>query len=290
MTLDEGIADFHMHTTASDGTVPVAERIEQATDRGLDTIAVTDHDIIPEDVTERSTVKNGVELVAGVEVRANLFDTKIEILGYYVDPSHDGLQELLAQAREFRETRNRRLVENIVAETGLELDYKSLADSVDGNLGRPQIADVLVEKRVVDSISRAFAEYLGDDGRCFVPMERHPADRVIETIHAAGGVASLAHPGRIRAPAETVEKMVETLSRKGLDGVEVAYPYGDVRSEEYAAIDIEDAATFASEYDLLTTGGSDCHGPDSRKFRIGDVRITETELRGVRDRAAEHRR
>lgn len=285
----KGLADFHVHTTASDGTVSVSERIDQAAARDLDTIAVTDHDIIPDAVTDRSTVQEGVELVAGVEVRADLFDSKIEILGYYVDPSHEDLQELLATARGFRETRNRKLVENIVVETGLDLTYESLAESVDGNLGRPQIADVLVKRGVVDSIGEAFGEYLGDDGSCFVPMERHPAERVIETIHAAGGVTSLAHPGRIRARTETVEEMVETLSEDGLDGIEVAYPYGDVRSAEYAAIDIKDAATFAAEYDLLTTGGSDCHGPDSGKFRIGEVRMTESELTAVRKQVTERR-
>jgi predicted metal-dependent phosphoesterase TrpH len=287
--LDAGVADMHLHTTTSDGTATVSDRLTQAADRDLDTIAITDHDVVPDAVSERTTCRNGVELVAGVEVRADLFDTKVEILGHFVDPTDSTLQATLERAREFRVERNRTLVESVADETGLDVTHDSLAASVEGGLGRPHVADLLVEEGVIDSIGAAFEEYLGEEGVCFVPMERHPYQRVIDAIHSAGGVASLAHPGRIRASVEVVEEMVATLAEAGLDGIEVPYPYAGDRSEDYAAVGVEAAADLAEEYGLLSTGGSDCHGPGSGKFRIGDVRLTASEMAAIRDRADRRR-
>lgn len=285
MTLADGVADLHLHTTASDGTVDVVERVTQALDAGLEAIAVTDHDVIADSLSERTTTRRGLEVITGVEVRADCFDTKVELLGYFVDPEDETLSRTLDWAREFRVERNRELVANVASETGLDVTYDALAADVEGGLGRPHLAALLVERGVVDSVGAAFDQYLAEDGACFVPMERHPYDRVLDAIHAAGGVASLAHPGRIRASAATVDDMVETLAAAGLDGIEVAYPYGTERSADYADIDVDAAADLAAEYGLITTGGSDCHGPGSGKFRLGEVRVTEAELSAIRERA-----
>lgn len=272
MRLDEGVADLHLHTTASDGTSTVDERLDQATDRGLDAIAITDHDRIPDELEDRVERRDDVELVTGVEVRADCLDTKVEVLGYFVDPSSRELAEVLSTARQYRRERNREMVERLAGETGLDLDYDALAASVDGGLGRPHLAERLVEAGVVDGIGPAFDEYLGSDGRAYVPMERVDHERVIAAIGAADGVASLAHPGRIRS--DEVPAMVDRLVDAGLDGIEVRYPYGESGPDAYADVGVEAASRLAAEYDLLETGGSDCHGPGSGKFRIGDVRVT----------------
>lgn len=113
MGLHEGVADLHVHTTASDGTATVDERVSDAQKQGLDVVAITDHDTIPSELHERRKTVSGIELVTGFEVRADLFDIKIEILNYYVDPSDDGVQSLLERVQEYRRDRNRRLVENV---------------------------------------------------------------------------------------------------------------------------------------------------------------------------------
>lgn len=272
MRLDEGVADLHLHTTASDGTSTVAERLDQARDRGLDAIAITDHDRISDELEGRVERRDGVELVTGVEVRADCLDAKVEVLGYFVDPSSRALGEVLSTARRYRRERNREMVERLAAETGLDLDYDALAASVDGGLGRPHLAERLVEAGAVDGVGAAFDEYLGSDGRAYVPMERVDHERVISAIGAADGVASLAHPGRIRS--DEVPAMVDRLVDAGLDGIEVRYPYGESEPDAYADVGVEAASRLAAEHDLLETGGSDCHGPGSGKFRIGDVRVT----------------
>ena len=285
MELSAGVADLHMHTTASDGTCSVADRIDQAADRELDGIAITDHDSISSDLTDRVSSERDVELVTGVEVRADVRNTKVELLGYYVDPDDEGMTGVLREVRESRRERNRQIIDRLHEVTSLDRSYNDIKSEADGILGRPHIAGVLVDASIVDSVSEAFGEYLANDGAAFVPMERIPAPRVIDAIHGANGIVSLAHPGRVRT--DDIESIVADLVEAGLDGIEVPYPYSEAPSEGYSDITSETAAALADTHDLLSTGGSDCHGPDSGKFRIGEVCITRDQFDDIRIRAKE---
>ncbi|GAB3411993.1 PHP domain-containing protein [Haloparvum alkalitolerans] len=276
-------ADLHLHTTASDGTCSIPDRVEQAVERDLDSIAITDHDRIDDVLTERVELRNGISIVTGVEIRADLFDTKIEILGHFVDPDNEELLDALDQTREFRRERNRQLVSNLTNATELDLSYEALQEEADGTLGRPHLAERLVDGGVVDSIGEAFDAYLGTGAEAYVPMKRLPHGTVLNAIHAAGGVASLAHPGRIRS--ERVPEMVDTLADSGLDGIEVWYPYDSAGPDAYADIDVAEADELAAEYDLLRVGGSDCHGPGSGKFRIGGTGISREQFELLRETA-----
>lgn len=280
MDLSAGDADLHMHTLASDGTSSLNQRVAQAAERGLDAIAVTDHDRISESLTGRVSHRSGVEVVTGVEIRADVSNTKVELLGYYVQPSADILQSVLEQARAYRSERNREMVASLTAATSVDFDYDQLREDAYGMLGRPHLAAALVDAGLVDSVGEAFATYLGTGGEAYVPMERVSATDVLDGIHQAGGVVSLAHPGRIRS--DDVASIISTLVDQGLDAIEVKYPYDSSPDEGYADIDVEAAASLADEYDLLHTGGSDCHGPGSGKFRIGEVRVSKGRLDTLR--------
>ena len=268
-------ADLHVHTTGSDGTDTLDERIDQARERGLDAVAITDHDRVIDELGAGSREYDGLEVVTGVEVRADLFDTKVEFLGYFVDPEAPALASVLERARQFRRERNRELVARLNDATDLELDYETLVGEVRGGLGRPHLAGVLVEEGYVDGIGAAFDEYLAEEGDVYVPMERIPAADVIEAIQSAGGVASLAHPGRIRS--DRVPEMVATAAEHGLDAIETWYPYG-----EGSAFEVADAKRLADDHELLRTGGSDCHGRDSGKFRIGNCGLTAEAFETLR--------
>ncbi|MFT4880752.1 MAG: putative metal-dependent phosphoesterase TrpH [Salinirussus sp.] len=274
MNLADGVADLHTHTVASDGTSTVAERVEQARERDLPVLAITDHDCIANALADRVTRHGEVTVITGVEVRADLDGEKVELLGYFVDPDTAALQAVLTQAREHRTERNRELAARLSEVTGQPVDHDDLSASVAGMLGRPHFARHLVETGVVDSVSEAFKEYLGTDGTAYVPTERVPHERVIDALHDAGGVVSLAHPGRmddLDLPAA-----VATLAEAGLDAIEVRYPYGSDPS-----LGVDEAAALAEEHDLLRTGGSDCHGPDSEKFRLGEVRVPGDDLQAL---------
>lgn len=287
MDSTDGVADLHMHTVASDGTCTVADRGQQARERGLDAIAVTDHDSISANIEDRRTIDDDLELITGVEIRADVQDTKVELLGYFVDPTDERLADVLVKVREYRRDRNRKIIERLHETTSLDRSYEDVRGEADGILGRPHIANVLIEEGIVDSIGAAFDEHLANDGTAFVPMERVPAPEVIEAVQGAGGVVSLAHPGRIRA--EYIDGIVDELVGAGLDAIEVQYPYDAAPTEGYADVSVEDAAAFAEEHGLIQTGGSDCHGPNSGKFRIGEVRVSEAQLDGLRERANRRR-
>lgn len=285
MDTSGGVGDLHLHTTASDGTCSVADRIDQAAARDLDAVAITDHDCIADDLVNLTSSRRGVNLITGVEVRADVQNTKVEVLGYYLDPEDPQLSDVLERARRYRRERNEAMVERLNDVSPLDLDVVELRSEVDGMLGRPHLASKLVDAGVVDSIGDAFDEYLADERPAFVPMQRVPAEEVLDAIRKAGGVSSLAHPGRIRS--DDVRGIVTDLVAAGLDAVEVAYPYDEAPGE--GDFGVADAAALADEHGLLRTGGSDCHGPDSGKFRIGDVRVSAEQLDALRDLAGKRR-
>jgi predicted metal-dependent phosphoesterase TrpH len=153
MDLNTGVADLHMHTTASDGTCGVDDRVTQAVDRGFQSIAITDYDTILTDIQSRVTHISGIELIAGVEVRADVDGTKVELLGYYIDPSNEELLAVLEQVREFRRKRNRRMIEQLHEETDFDTSYQQLHTEAGGILARPYIADALLAEGIVGSIA-----------------------------------------------------------------------------------------------------------------------------------------
>lgn len=283
MDISTGVADLHLHTTASDGTCTLEDRINQAHKIGLSTIAITDHDTIANSIEYRVTHQESLEIITGVEIRADVLGTKIELLGYYINPNDEPLEDRIKQVRAHRRDRNYKIINQLNEITSLDRSYTNIQSRIDGILGRPHIANILIERDIVDSVSTAFEKYLGSDGAAFVPMERVPADEIINTIHEAGGVVSLAHPGRIRT--NTLDEIVERLVSDGLDAIEVYYPYEKVAMNGYADIDVEAATEISEVYDLISTGGSDCHGPQSGKFRIWNVRVNRDQLRRLRNLA-----
>jgi hypothetical protein len=287
MNSTEGIADLHMHTVASDGTCSVAERSQQARECGLDAIAITDHDSVSAEISNRQTVNNGIKLIAGVEVRADVQGTKIELLGYYIDPDDERLDSMLTEIRDYRRDRNQRILSRLRETTSFDRPYEDIRGEADGILGRPHIARILVEEGIVNSIDSAFDEYLANNKTAFIPMKRVPAHEVIDAIKHAGGVVSLAHPGRVRT--ESIGDIIDELVEVGLDGIEVQYPYDEAPTEGYAGVSVEDAAALAEKHGLIQTGGSDCHGPDSGKFRIGEVRVSGEQIKSLRNCADQRR-
>ncbi len=282
---EDGVADLHTHTTASDGTSTVAERVEQARRRGLEAVAVTDHDCIPDELDARSRTVDGVELITGVEVKAEARGKKVEVLGYYVDPDSSELDDLIRRVRRYRKERNRKMTDRFVEATGIQTTYEEMRGRAEGSLGRPHFARLLTEEGFVETVSEAFDVYLGEDGDIYVPSEKVGYASAVRAIHDSGGVASLAHPGRIDAETDVVREMVAEMARNGLDGIEVWYPYGGTAAGRGSGVGVEEAHELAEEHDLLRTGGSDCHGEGSDKFRVGDVRVPAEELRRLKQRA-----
>lgn len=265
--LPPAYADFHAHTTASDGTFTPTELVRAAHDAGLTYLAVTDHDTthgVPEAM--QAAKENGIRLLPGVELSAEGQPGKCHLLGLGIDPDHGPLIDTLRQLSENRRQRNEKMAQRL---TGLgvpiTLEEVTAAAPPGANVGRPHFADVLVQKGYVRDKYEAFARYLGDDAAGYVEKETlSPAD-AIRLVHDAGGYCFLAHPALVKMNEhETFETRWAAYQALGLDGIEAYYNlHTPAQTERFVRL--------AQKLNLLVTGGSDFHGANKPDVRLGEV-------------------
>lgn len=255
-----GKIDLHLHTTVSDGVLSPAELVQLAARNGVRRMAVTDHDAtdgLPEAIAEGQ--KLGVEVIPGIELSADVPGSEVHMLGLFLEYQHPDFQEMLARFREGRVDRAQGMVERL-RKLGKPISWQRVQELAgEGSVGRPHIAQALVEAGHVATIPEAFDLYIGRTGPAYVERYKLTPAEAIELIHAAEGVASLAHP---RETLGTVE-MVPELAAAGLDGIEVYYWH------DYGPGTIEALLSLAERYDLVPTGGSDFHG-----FPMGGPTVT----------------
>ena len=263
--------DLHAHTTASDGTFSPAELISHAADIGLTAIALTDHDTFGgwAEAFEAGE-ESGVEVVPGIELSVSSEGEKFHLLAYYFEPNSELGRELAELQRE-RALRNERIVEKL-NELGHPVTMERTREIAGegAQIGRPHLAQALIELGAVSSIQNAFDTLLKDGGPAYSSRKSlHPADAV-RLIHDAGGVAVWAHP--TRAPSERAALLDfesgETLLQQwlgwGLDGLEIYYG-------AYTPAEIEWTNAMTEKYKLLGTGGSDFHGANKPTVKLGEV-------------------
>jgi len=267
--MTNGFVDLHMHTVASDGTQTIAQQVRRAKERALCCIAITDHDKISDELTARVEAWNGVEVITGVEIKADFDGVAGEVLGYFVDPSDRRLRELLKGMESARTDRMEQMVERCRVHTGVEMTMDDVRALADGNLGRPHLAKVLVAKGVAVSLQDAFDRFITRGSPCHVPIEKLSYREVVEVVHQAGGAAGIAHPCLMKV--DDWPTFLDTAHAVGLDAMEVFYPYN--HAGRGLSIDPDLFRTMAAERGFLLAGGSDDHGPNSTKESLGEIRI-----------------
>lgn len=257
--------DLHLHSTCSDGVHPPAEVVRRSAAAGMSAIALADHDNIDgiDDAQEEGR-KLGVTVISGVELSSQWGSYKdIHLLGYGFDHRHPGLQRELTEFQDFRSGRNREIVERVneklAGEGRAPLDAEQVQKKAGGTIGRPHIAQALLEAGYVDGNDEAFERYLIP---CNVEKRFFPIDQAIELIHSCGGVAVLAHPPYITRDRFELEQLVKLFVTFGLDGIE-AYNNGASPDEINWTIGL------ARKYGLIVTGGSDYHGTNGSEVAIG---------------------
>jgi predicted metal-dependent phosphoesterase TrpH len=252
--------DLHSHTTASDGVQPPAENVRLAKQKGLQAIGITDHDTvagIPEAIAEGKMI--GIEVVPGIEISSAHEGVDIHVLGYYINYENKDFLDRLEKLRDVRDLRNQMMVERL-QKLGIEITLEEVnarkpARKKGENIGRPHIAEVLMEKGIVDTMEEAFRQYLGREGKAYVNPPRIRPGEAIQIIRQAGGVPVLAHPGLYNLD----EAVIDLIENHGLPGIEVYHPdHSEEDEERYRQI--------AERYQLIITAGSDFHGE-----RNGDV-------------------
>jgi predicted metal-dependent phosphoesterase TrpH len=255
--------DLHIHTTFSDGSLTPAEVVWRAVDLGLAAIAITDHDAVDGNAEAFAEgAQNGLEVITGVEISCDFTPTNVHVVGLFIDPTNEGLTEALADVREHRKRRNPKILAKL-AELGMAIDIEEVAAKAKGKtIGRPHIAQVMVDKAYVADFQEAFEKYLAHNKPAYVPRRRISAEEGIDLIHGAGGLAFLAHPGVYALPPRILENVVFKLARVGLDGVEVYY-------SDHLPTDTAFLKRLVDEYDLLAGGGTDFHGAAKPGVEVG---------------------
>jgi 3',5'-nucleoside bisphosphate phosphatase len=255
-------ADLHLHTQFSDGTFTPEELVLRAQNAGLACIALTDHDTV--EGCARAAAACAVvsmDFIPGSELTAEHEDTEVHILGYFLDTANQNLLEKIAK---FQSVRQSRIHEMVAALNKLGIPLKAEAVFELANCkspGRPHVARALVKGKLIGSLDEAFERYLKKGRPAWVPKTKMSALESVELIHSAGGLAVMAHPGLNRT-----DDIIPALVEAGLDGIECFHTkHSTVMSERYLEI--------AEKYDLLVTGGSDCHGFSKKAPLIGTVRL-----------------
>ena len=255
--------DLHTHTTASDGSDEPAEVVRKAAQLGLQAIAVTDHDTvtgIPEALAEGERL--GVEVIPGIEVSADYRGNRAHILGLFIDPYAESLRPVLDWADNQRLLRNGRIVEALAAD-GFDISMAALLEEYPASmLGRPHIAEHLMNKGYVSSVQEGFERYL-DKGRPYYrARERISLQEAARCIGAAGGIAIIAHPLQYRYDDEEVLRYIRTALDAGCTGFEAFY-------SEHSPDQQQRLLELAERLDVPVSGGSDYHGTRKPAIRLG---------------------
>jgi predicted metal-dependent phosphoesterase TrpH len=259
-----GHVDLHLHTTASDGVLSPSEIVRYAKAKGLQAIAITDHDTIDgceEGLSEGERI--GFEVIPGIEISAEYSPGSMHILGFFLDIHHPLLNERLEYLQKARAERNPKMVAKL-NQLGMEVTYEEvLKASGGGQVGRPHFANVLLEKKYVRNFQEAFERFLKKGAPAYVDKFRFTSKEALHFIHEARGVAVLAHPNTLGVKRYSeLEKLVLQLVDEGLKGIEVYYP-------EHSAVEVAQYKNLADRYSLLSTGGTDFHGIEKNELDIG---------------------
>lgn len=263
--------DLHAHTHFSDGQLAPDALVALARERGLAALGVTDHDAVDGIEPARAAAPRGLEVVPGIEISSTLEGHDLHVLGYFLDAADARLRERLAAFREERRQRALAILARLRA-LGVGVgEAEVFAAAGPGVVGRPHVAHALVRAGHVPTLDAAFQRYLGPQGSAYVARPAFRSEDAIETIHAAGGAAVLAHPGML-AP-----RLVELLAEAGLDGVEVWHP-------QHGPALVRRWRETARRLELVPSGGSDFHGVH-RGAGLGDLPVPESTVARLRERA-----
>lgn len=260
--------DLHLHTHHSDGTFTPEEVVRRAKSLKITTLSITDHDTLSALPAARQAAGEDLEILTGIELTATSHDRELHVLGYGFRDEDPAMREYTRRAKERRHNRIQLMVEQLNAR-GVEVT-RAEVEKVAGegtSIGRPHLAEVLMKKGVVHSLNEAFDRYIGDHAPCFVRDAILTTADAARLIRQAGGVAVLAHPYRL-----VEDDWIPELAADGIQGIEAYHSDHDPSvTRHYRQI--------AEKLNLMTTGGSDCHGfRKSKGPLIGTVKVPDNCL------------
>lgn len=265
--------DLHTHTNHSDGFYSPIELIQLAKEVKLDVISITDHDNLSAINDAASVGKEfGIEVIPGLELSSDIGDREVHILGYFVDPDNKELERYLKFFREERLKRAIRIV-NKLKSLGFSISIEDVLEQAKNSaIGRPHIAQALLDKGLISNYYEAFNKYIGNNCPAYEKKVHISPQSVVKIISDAGGLSFIAHPGNMP------ESLLKELLEDGLDGIEVVHPsHSKYQQKFYKGI--------VNEYFLLESGGSDFHGGKREdEENLGKYFTTSSALEAMRKR------
>lgn len=270
--------DLHSHSTHSDGTKTPSELLNLAKNSNITIYAITDHDDIEGSKQLVAIPHDGITVYSGVELNAKVDKGQMHILGYNIDLSNKELNDKLKELKENSKHNIMLYVNQLKEDYNIELPKEDIDKilSREGNIGRPLLALLLIKYGYVESVSEAFDKYLGDE-----KVRQHKIwitkEECIKLINNAGGVAILAHPFSLKLTNEELKEELKYLISIGLKGIEIIHSKSTEEQREYYK-------ELAKEFNLITTGGTDYHGPEVKPdIELGtgineNVNVMETDI------------
>ena len=255
--------DLHTHSTASDGTLSPSELVAEAKRIGLRAIALTDHDTTL-GLAEACAAgrEHGLEVIGGCELSVRYDTGSMHILGLWLPLRSARLQAALDHLTALRKVRNETIIENLNRH-GVAVTYEELeAVSGGGTIGRPHIAQLLVDRGAALNFQDAFHNWLRPGGKGYAPKEKLTPRQAIDLLKGEDATVVLAHPCTLRLEKDKLEQVVRQLRDWGLDGLEVFYSmHTQAQTNAYEAI--------CARLDLLPSAGSDFHGANKPNIALG---------------------
>lgn len=272
-----GRADLHNHTTASDGTLSPSEQVRWAKEQGLAAVGITDHDTIAawSEAMEAGEAL-GIEVLPGCELSTEVEKTEIHILAYLFDPEEPEMKALLERMRGGRRARAKAAVERLHALGFTQVSLERVLELGGESVGRPHLAQAMVEAGMARSLAEAFDRYLVRGKPAYVPRPKLEPAEAIDLVLAAGGVPVIAHPGLIRN-----DHWVRRLLDAGAMGLEAYHSdHSDYQRQFYAR--------WGLDRGLIVTGGTDSHGPAGARTVVpGEVNVSMEVVEQLK-RASRH--
>lgn len=255
--------DLHSHSTASDGTLSPAELVTRAAQQGVDVLALTDHDVT-DGLNEAlaAAAPLAITLLPGVEVSVTWQGKTIHIVGLGIDHTHTVLQQGLARMRAFRDWRAGEMARRLERH-GVDNAYAGARAYASGAiLSRTHFARYLIERGHAGDMGQVFKRYLTQGKPGYVPGEWATLSDALHWINSAGGQAVIAHPARYKLGAARLRQLLGEFKQHGGAAIEVVS--GSHSRDDYHAM-----ANYASEFGLLSSCGSDYHGPEQPWLELG---------------------
>lgn len=268
LTETRGGFDLHTHSVFSDGTTEPMAIAQEAALIGLDGFALTDHDTAAGwDEGRAAAAAVRIDFLPGIELTTHTHGRSAHLLAYGPDPEHPGLKAELSSLRESRVDRAREMSRRLASD--FDLDWETVLTKAGRSVGRPHLADALVEAGFAVDRSAAFVTLLHPRGPYYMPIYAPDTSRAIELVRAAGGLPVLAHPAAQRHRSPFSGSVIERLVTAGLWGIELEHP-------ENAPEWLPSLRDVAARHDLVVTGASDYHGA-GKPNKLGEKR-SDTEL------------